>query len=262
MKKITLLLFLFVATSAINHSQALPNWVKQMFGCTWTWISQPQPVEILPNGLCRFEQAMYGSSWLWGDCGVDVRSYTSSCELPYAGRPPLPEGPDFQLIANEMGNLYSLGFTGVDSNWINPTFLENNPSELLEAIEYRLELAGYDYDPNWLNLIYEPCPVPAPTITIQLPQEYEYLIICPIVVYPNPTQGIFTIDLDANYQNTTKIEVVQNTTGTIVYTKDQNIISSEIIDITNELSGNYTIRVYTTAGMITEIIVKLPDSSN
>lgn len=206
------------------------------------------------NGQCKFTQSMSGHSWLWGDCGTETYEWVGSCELPLSSRPPLPQGPSYSQVANSMADLRAAGHTEIKSDWGDAEFLEDYPAEFQEAVEYRLELAGYEYQSNWENLVDDPCPVPTPTLTVVVAQAYTYANSCVLTIYPNPSSGNFSIDLTGIYTNVTKIEVISLSGSGVVYSKTSGFSAIEGVNIEGEAEGIYSVVVYTVTGSLSQTI--------
>lgn len=255
MKKLFLIVMLFAVTSAANRAQAVPKWLGEMFGCSWQWIGSPS-YTVLANGQCKFTQSVTGSSWLWGSCGTETYEWVTNCETPFMNRPPLPEGPSYQMVAGTLENLRGVGYVEIDPNWTDPEYLESYPGEFQEAVVYRLYLAGYIYNSNWEYLVEEPCPVPGPSTTVYVAQANVFFNQCPLSISPNPSTGVFTVDISGFYNNVTKIQVVSNSTSQVIYQKLTGFAASEQVDISSEDEGYYTLIVYTLSGNVTELIQK------
>lgn|GEM_PF-2385521 len=252
-----MILSLFITSSVFTETQALPKWFTEIFSCSWSWVGAPVPTP-LPGGQCSYSQSMTGSSWLWGGCGTVSFSWVGSCDLPLSQRPPLPEGPSYAQVATVMGQLRESGHSGIKAGWTDAVFLEANPSEFQEAVEYRLELAGYSYQSSWENLVDDPCPVPAPTLTVVEAQASVYLNTCALTIYPNPTTGNFSIDLTGIYTNVTQIEVININESSIVYSKTSGFSAIETVNISSESAGYYSVVIHTLTGTLTETVQKSP----
>ncbi len=75
-----------------------------------------------------------------------------------------------------------------------------------------------------------------------------------INIYPNPTNNIFTLDLGSNNENVKSIEVTDLTGREIIsYT---NASSKSIIDLTQEPSGIYLVKINSSLGNFTKKVIK------
>lgn len=74
-----------------------------------------------------------------------------------------------------------------------------------------------------------------------------------LILYPNPSNGNFTIDVNAPSNENLTIEVI-NTLGQLVYTQDEEIHegnNSINIALENVMNGNYIVKLTTESGVIT-----------
>jgi hypothetical protein len=82
----------------------------------------------------------------------------------------------------------------------------------------------------------------------------EELTLNSINIYPNPTNNSFTLDLGSNNENVKSIEVTDLTgRGVISFT---NFSSKSIIDLTQEPSGIYLVKINSSLGNFTKKVIK------
>jgi hypothetical protein len=74
-----------------------------------------------------------------------------------------------------------------------------------------------------------------------------------VYTYPNPSTGIITIQSGSSELMDIKLYTLQ---GSLVYEKS-NFVSGEVIDISNQATGSYIIRVSSTNGSTSKMIQKL-----
>lgn len=233
--------------------QAVPRWLSEMFGCTYSWNYAKSAVQVGQNGsMCTYEREMVGTSWLWGTCDPVNYTFTIPCNLNpnFAPLPPEYQGVQFYAIAAKMAELEALGFS-IDTIWKNPIKLEESQTVLRQAISFRLELAGYEVNQSWFDLQHEPCPIPTPTQTVLLPQNYLFINADCLpypVMYPNPTSGQFTVELK-NYNDVTRIEIIRQSDFTMIYNKIGSFDLLNSINLTQP-PGSYLLRVITRTGVI------------
>ncbi len=251
MKKIVLSLLLSVGT--IAYSNAIPKWLSEIFGCTWAWSGNAIGKGTDANGMCKYERPMSGSSWLWGSCGTTMEKYTIPCDADPNFRPVRRRTygeADYQFIANEMVALASNNYN-VDPAWTDPIQLQESNTVLNAAVAFKLSLAGYTFDPNWLTLENEPCPVPQPTNAAVIPQYYTFINAdCTnnVAVYPNPNSGNFDLQIN-NYKDVLSLQVIRISDMSSVLSLTSNFTFNNSIKL-NTVAGLHYLRIVTLTGVI------------
>lgn len=233
------------------NTHAVPKWLSEIFGCTWTWSSAARPVAG-GGGMCKYERDMSGHSWLWGDCGTETYTYTIPCSdnPDFYPVPPEYQGPSYGTIAHNMDQLAAVGYQ-VKPEWRDEGRLRGDENILREAVTFRLELAGYEINPEWFNLVENPCPVPQPTTSIRVPQAYTFIngdCSDEVVIYPNPNSGEFSIQING-FENATGFDIVRERDMSVVLTRYAPLNQVEQINITQP-AGYYILRVVLVSGVI------------
>lgn len=255
MKKIVLGLLLFFGTVAYGY--ATPKWLNEMFGCSWTWSSLATPKGTNDIGLCKYERQMTGTSWLWGSCGTVTEKYAIPCDADPNFRP-IPvtyTTPNYQMIANEMAILEATNHP-IDPDWKDTAKLRQDNKVLIGAISYKLELAGYTFDPIWLTLKDEPCPVPQPTNPILIPQNYSFInsdCTNNVTISPNPNSGDFNLEIN-NYQDIISLQVIRQSDLSSVLSLNNNFTENIPINLIT-IPGYHYIRIVTKTGVIFKTIM-------
>ena len=87
------------------------------------------------------------------------------------------------------------------------------------------------------------------------PNSVKTLSYAGIKVYPNPSNGIFTIEVLQGFENFERFEIT-NITGKIIYYRDvtPNIFTSKI-DISNQPSGIYFLKLQCNDNMYIKRII-------
>jgi hypothetical protein len=257
MRKLLLLLTLSFMTIS---SFAVPKWLGDIFSCSYRAGAWEQAG--MSGDFCKWERKLVSTSWLW-HCDDIYQETSQPCNLDPNLMPiPIPEeyqGIAYGTIASNMSELALLNYP-VEPEWMDAEELENNPAVLEAALTFRLTLAGYDVDPAWFDLTSDPCPVPAPTLTIQVPAAQRYINLeCDddVILYPNPNTGNFNVQI-AYYEDVTELEVIRNSDQYVAYSKNTALNSTEPVTFT-PVAGTYTLRLHTPVGIYTkQFIVELP----
>lgn len=249
MKKV-FLVFLLIITSTYNIF-AVPKWLSEIFSCTWSWKGDASFVSA-SNGMCKYERTMKGRSWLWGQCADVSYTYTIPCGMDQNNIPipPAFQGTSYETIADNMTVLQAQGYN-VNPLWTNPVELRNSETLLQDAVTFKLSLAGYTFDPNWLNLVEEPCPVPAPTNAVLVPQDFVFVnadCTLNLTVAPNPNNGTFALTIN-NYQDVLSLQIIRESNLNVIATKTAPFTLNTNFSL-NTASGYYLIRVTTKSGVI------------
>lgn len=262
MKK--LLFFAFCTLLFSTKSNAIPpnwpKWVKQIFGCTY----DPVPFkkcDPIPNhlGYCSCSYTyINGTSWLWGGCpDLVIPGVFEECET-FRGRDKMQQ--DIDNANNIKIAEFYTGRILIDNNvnplWTNPVNF-NDSNILLDAVKYRMQLAGYIWNDSWLQLSSDPCPIPVSTQPTLLPQANTYISDgqCgqSITVTPNPSNGIFTVDFTNLALNVNTLDIINLSTQGIVFTT--NTVSFPMQISIPQIIGQYCIRIYTSNGIYSKIIL-------
>lgn len=79
------------------------------------------------------------------------------------------------------------------------------------------------------------------------------LTINNIIIFPNPTNGVFTVSSQEEITNI----IISNISGNIIFSKNNINNNSLQIDITNQMQGIYFIKITTKTNTTTHKIIKL-----
>ncbi|NUM32369.1 MAG: T9SS type A sorting domain-containing protein [Bacteroidetes bacterium] len=144
-----------------------------------------------------------------------------------------------RYISQAMNELVELGFNvpieyRTISNLLNPVNLNN-------ATIFRLALAGYSVTVEGLE---SDCFVPVISLPVLVPlyNEPEVNFNC-VSVSPNPSSLNLTVNLGNNNIFIDKIELIENSTGTIVYQKNSSFLINENIAVSSLNKGQYTLKI-------------------
>ncbi len=77
-----------------------------------------------------------------------------------------------------------------------------------------------------------------------------------ITIYPNPTNGIFTINLTSNVSNLISDVCITDLSGKIIYLKNNTAGNKTQIDISKENPGIYILKIIIKNNILTHKIIK------
>ena len=248
----------------INAAATYPKWLGEIFGCRWNPKAEVNCTPIPGNsGMCQCEYTFKNitGSWLWGACGDIVLINNTACEW-YPHQALFEELVDKfhkKMVADYYADRIGVD-SEVDSLWTDSTNF-NDSTTFFNAIKYRVELAGYVWDDNWMTLSNDPCPVPIPTETVIDAQHHVYYNSdcgTNLIVYPNPNNGVFTIDLEnLGELVVSKLEIIKASDFSVVYSNNSINLHYEVtLTVTlPEDNGTYYILAYTANGILTKSII-------
>lgn len=75
-----------------------------------------------------------------------------------------------------------------------------------------------------------------------------------VVVYPNPNKGVFTVTVDVDDESQTIVQVYNNN-GVLIMTK--SLTDDEKVDVSDNPSGMYLLRIIKGEYVFSKIVVKL-----
>jgi len=200
-------------------------------GDTYLWSTDETTQSIVATGS--------GETMFWAEVtNTDGCSSTDTVYINFATIPEVNLGAD-TAVCGDVSITLDAGNTGSSYLWSNGLTSQTIVVDTLGfgygeqdiSVEVTNESGCFDLDE--VNIVFVNCT----GIDEQTSMD--------VVVYPNPANGIFNVELISESNNPVNIKVI-NVAGTLVYNLDNIVVSgtrTEKVDISNFADGNYTVVV-------------------
>ena len=84
---------------------------------------------------------------------------------------------------------------------------------------------------------------------------HDHVLQNNVAVYPNPSNGIFTLNVNAPYQNIEMKFTILNNLGEIIYENVLAVGNQQQIDISDYAAGTYILKIVSENGFATKKLV-------
>lgn len=148
------------------------------------------------------------------------------------------------MLAQDMENLVTAGIAGIDPLYTSATELNADPALVVQCLEFRCSLSGYDVDlddPNVAN----GCTPWIVTLPVIVPAAHNPPIdpSC-ISISPIPATSDLTIHFNGHENNVDQFQLIELNTGIVVMEKSSSIQPLEVIIVSGFTPGVYSLRIY------------------